>query len=213
MKGRIFAFVVFAVTSVASNAALTVYDFEEFPGNFFDTAGDRTSLVSVKDGVTMTVTRSSGSAFCVFDLQSHAPAFRFPKSWGDRALSPFFNAALDDYFVCNFDKTLSYFEVEMTDFAQDSDTMELHAFTGLNCTGNEVGTAVFNWGTASAPNWAGLATYSEPIRSVCIRGGSREYPNSMYIDNIGICEAVPEPATMATIGAGIVGLIARRRKK
>jgi len=214
MKLRVMAIAAIAAVATASQAALTVYDFEEFPGSFSDTDTSITSLISVKDGITMTMYRSSGLGFCTFDLLSHAPAFRFPKSWGERAVSPFGSADASDYFICNFDQALSYVEVEMTDFAQDEDIMEIYAYTGLDGTGSLVNSDINDWGLRSAPKWAGMALYCDdtPIRSVVMRGGSRAFPNSMYIDNIGVCAAVPEPGTLAAIGAGVLGLLARRRK-
>lgn len=202
MKRLAFA-VVLGVVAAGSQAAI-VFDFEEFSPT---AGGALTTLSSTKSGITMTVTRSGGGGFDIFDLSSNT----FPVSWDNRALDPFANGAAD-FFVANFSTAINGVDVEMTDFGADADTLTLEAYSGANGTGTLLGTSTFDFGFASAPDYAAVSVLSNsPILSIRFRGGSNVAANSMYIDNIAI-QPVPEPATLAALAAG-VGLVLRRRRR
>jgi hypothetical protein len=209
MKTRLVVAAFFAGAFGAANA-FTVFDFETEPGT---SGGALTSLTMTKDGISLRIVRDSGATFDVFDSSS-LPGF-FPMSWGTKHLDPFANPATNDWFVGTFSIPLTYVELEMTDFAQDEDTAAMQVYSGPNATGSLLATKSVYWGFNSSPDWVGLGYYAEgndTIQSIRFRGGSTDFPNSMYVDNIGVVP-VPEPATLLAICAGLAALSARRRRK
>ena len=190
-----------ASTSVAHASVLFDFETAQNVGT-----GPLTSLTGTFDGLTATFTRP-GSDFSLRDL----PAFdsRAPASFGNLSLSPFTNSASDTPFVVDFSKGLSALSFQAGDFGDDSDTITLEVFSGLNGTGTSLGTTTVNYGTGSFPSdIATLAvTSATPFESAVFIGGSANFPNSVYYDNfIATVSAVPLPGSAPMFGTALVAL-------
>jgi len=200
-----------------SSQAFSLFDFESNPATatYSGSTGGYTSLAQTNAGLTLTITRSTGNRFDVFDNTTMGGGFHFPLTWQAHSLSPFFASGANDFFVGNFSSAVNAVELEGLDFSPDSDTLVMQVWSGLNGTGTLLSTVTNNWGTNVGPSyiavgWNGGTTSS--AQSIVFRGGSTAAPQSMFIDNIA-ATAVPEPATMAALGMGVLALIRRRRQK
>lgn len=208
MKRSLGVLALLAVAGMAS--AQTIFDFESEPET-----DDLTELVLSQDGIEMTLSRTSGKTFDILDTDPFlGSAFEFPAGWGSRVMAPFTFQEEDDFFLANFDQEITEFFIEMGDFGADSDDIVVEAYSGLDATGNFLGSEIFSYGVDSIPNFAALGWSStgENARSVLFRGGSPSFPNSVYMDNIQV-NAVPEPATMTAAALGLAALAARRRNR
>ena len=193
-------------------AADILYDFEEFDADGVFDGGVLTTLDYVKDGVTMTLTRTAGERFDLWDAMDFgAPV---PDSWGRNNLSPFFGQTTDDRFIADFNgAVLSGFSYEFGDYGADfDDDVILEAYDGPNGTGTLIGSTTGTWGgDFSNGDDAGMLKVSvDGIRSVVFGGGSAGFPNSLFYDNL-YAQGVPSPGAIALLG--LAGLAGRRRRR
>lgn len=201
----------------ASANAYSLFDFESVAAtsNFSGSTGGYTSLVQSDAGLSLTITRSSGSRFDVFDNPTMGLGYHFPLTWDRHSLSPFFASNVNDYFVGNFSSAVNAVELEGLDFSPDADVLVMEVWSGLNGTGTLLHTATNTWGMQTGPSYMAVGWNGGPTgsaQSIVFRGGSPAAPQSMFIDNIA-ATAVPEPATMAALGLGALAMVRRRRKK
>jgi hypothetical protein len=178
--------------------------------------GHYTSLSQTVNGVTMTVTRVGGNHFDISDLSSFMPS---SDGWGSSSLSPFSDAS-NSAFIFTFSQTVSAFSVQVGDFDGDSDAQSGTAYSGANGTGSVLGTFGGMWGDGDLGGGTPPETDSisaAGIESIVFIGGSPDFPNSLYYDNIMVTtsvSAVPEPSSvllLLTGAGGFAGMRLRRR--
>lgn len=193
-----------------------MYDFEGF-GLDVDFDGTFSEIAPVSDGATMTVTRSGGLSFDVIFVSLIAAASTgtgAPPGWGQVALSPFNEEGADDFFVAQFSQPISSLSLEMSDFGDDSpDFLVLEVYSSADATGTPLATEAGSW-SSSIPDATSLSWNSsggQAARSARFRGGSSDFPNSMYVDNVSVTLAIPEPAGLLLVGLTmVVGVVSKR---
>lgn len=198
--------------AIPAFADVVTFNFEGIAAT--NDTGAFTSLSQTVDGVTMTVTRVGGNAFDIGNLSGLIPA---GDGWGTSTLSPFFDAS-NSAFIFTFSQAVSTFSVQVGDFDADSDTQSGTAFSGANGTGTNLGTFGGTWGagdiSSDTPETDSISAAG--IMSVVYIGGSADFPNSLYYDNIMVTTnaATPEPGSillLLTGAGGFAGLRLRRR--
>ncbi len=187
-----------------------VYDFEEFDADSSFGAGDLAILDYLKDGVTMTLTRTSDERFDLWDAMDFGAAV--PANWGRNNLSPFFFFTKDDRFIADFNgAVLTGFSYEFGDYGADfDDDIVLEAYDGPNGTGILLDSVSGVWGAGDfglGDDAGTLSLTADGIRSVVFGGGNDVFPNSLFYDNL-TAMGVPGPGAVA-----LLGLAALRRRR
>ena len=207
-----------SVFSGPAIAATALFDFEGLTSTSIGSShpGALTSLVLTSSGLTATINRPS-STFDVVDTTTFRDAF--PSSFGTRSLDPFSAETSNTPFIIDFSTSVNSVSFDAGDFGDDSDIVTLALYSGFGATGAIVGSASFSYEASAFPTIATLqATGISTALSARIQGGSTDFPNSLYYDNLSVEftpeGAVPEPATWAMMigGVGMVGGMMRRRR-
>lgn len=208
-----------SVTSLAQ-ADFANFDFEEAPGNDPGSV-ELTSLEMMNSGLTATLFRDSGEGFGIVDSTVFIGSdFEVPASYGTRSLDPSGNV-IDDWFVINFSQDIQSFYIEFGDFGQDSDDIFLEGYGGLNASGSLLASSSFlgytgNMNLDGDGESISITLNSNSLNtggfnSVRFRGGSQDFPQTLYWDNIEVgFEPVPEPATMTILALGTLAALRRR---
>ena len=198
--------IVGAALMLAQPALAQTFDFES-AANTGCCSGAYTTLSMTQGGLTVDIERQGGKSFDI--------GFAAGPGFGSNSLSPFSDPSTGA-FVANFSAALSSISLDFGDYApSDSDTLSLSIWSGLDGTGILLGTTSFFYDTLGFPVIHTLSLSSAtPFLSAIFNGGSDDFPNSVYYDNLVVEGAVPEPATWALmlLGFGAAGYSIRRRR-
>jgi hypothetical protein len=217
----VFCTLVLTLASACASAATITFDFEGLPatGTSAGHPGALVLLPMTSSGLTATFLRESGDSFDVADMTTFVvPPGTIPAAFGTRSLSPFANETSATAFIVNFSSSVSSAAISFGDFGADLDDFSMQAFSGLNGTGTTLATTANIYGSLAFPN-IDTGTVSAPgINSIVFIGGTSDFPNSLYFDNLTVTSnvaAIPEPSTYALMlaGLGFVGFVANRRRK
>lgn len=205
-----------AVLSVAAHAGMITFDFEDqVPTGV--TAGALSTLSMTKSGVTLTITRLSGSNF---DLVENTGSQLKPAAFGNVSLSPFSNVNIPgDKFLATVSTQIQSVQIDAGDYSpSDIDTFYIDGYSNANHTGL-VGSA-----SVEIPNTLLFGQVSFGSATLSVAGGmnsfsfysTSNFDLSLFYDNIiktmDSAPAVPEPTTavLAVLGAGAFGFVRRR---
>jgi len=194
MKKIIFAAVGVLMLQVSAHAGIFTFESMDL--------GLNENFVQTDSGVTGTF---SGISTQVASLPSG------PASWGDRTLLP--SVFSTNHMTVWFSQGLASISFEFGDFFDDDEVMSLRAFdAGNNLVGSQDVSYPANLGIPGDVGVIGVSTSGGPIDHIELWGTDELGQNSLYVDNMSFVTAVPEPATTAAVGLGLVAVLRRRRK-
>jgi hypothetical protein len=181
---------------------IVTFDFETVaPGS------DYQLLELEARGIRLTIGHQNSVAFAVSE-RIDGP--QFDAGHGLRALSAFNDAdgSLDPgAFIVDFSPPVSRVSVDMGDFGEDDDWLQLEAYAGPRGTGPLVARhSSLLVGGGDRFSFATLSAEGASLQSLVMIGGSPVFPNSVFYDNIRVT-AIPEPASWLILSLGVWGLI------
>lgn len=207
------------LAALPAAAAVVTFDFEAQSPTFTSPpAGSRpgalTSLGITSSGLTLTITRESGIHF---DLVSNTGnQTGKPAGWGTVSLDPFFAESSNTAFILNFSAPITSFSVEAGDYGGDADTLVVQAFSAADLGGSLVGSSSTPY-SSSFPTITSGSAGGGSILSVRLIGGSPDFQNSMFYDNITVNTVggagVPEPGSWLLVCGSLGGLALMRLRR
>ena len=207
------------LVALPAAAAIVTFDFESESPTFTSPPdgsrpGALTTLGITASGLTLTITRESGIAF---DLVSNTGTQAGkPAGWGTVSLDPFFAESSPTAFILNFSAPITSFSVEAGDYGGDADTLLVQAFSAADLGGSLVDSSSTPYDSSFTNIITGTAGGGS-ILSVRLIGGSPDFQNSMFYDNItvdtGGAAGVPEPGTWLLVAGSLGGFALIRRRR
>lgn len=195
-----------------ARADTIVFGFEEQPATSLPRTGAFTMLTMTKSLLTVTITRPGG----LFDIVNNVGAQVKPSAFGQRTLDPFVYT-VNTPFVADFSEAVSGVSIDMGDYAEDTDTLMLEAYSELGANGSLLATSTFvlRPGAPFTFSYSTLSLFADGIRSIRFIGSSPNFPNSVFYDNLTVTTRtpVPEPATLLLLGTGLAGVAASVKKR
>lgn len=183
-----------ALYSGAAHAQPVAFDLEDqtpTPGS--KDQGRLSSLTLVKEGVAIRITRP-GSLFDLCDNFGLGPDWQKDANWRAISLSTFFDASSATPLVIDFSVPIAAFSLDIGDFSQDTDALEVEAFSEAGGRGTSVACTVETLPDNNSYDkftFKRLEVRGDNIRSVRVLCGSASEPHSMYYDNLAIEQTSP----------------------
>jgi hypothetical protein len=183
------AWAALGISSRAASAQEVRFDLEDqMPTPGKKDQGRLSSLTLVKDGFGMRITRP-GSLFDLCENPSVGDEWPAkPAPFGRVSLSTFFDPESATPLVIDFTTPVAAFSLDIGDYAQDVDNLEVEAFSEQGAHGQSLARAVAV--LTNNDDWKfgfkHLEVRGEAIRSVRVICGSALYPHSMFYDNLTV---------------------------
>lgn len=191
--GSLSAFILANCGVSGARAEVLVFDLENQVAAPKSRDEGRLSFLSLsQNGFVIEITRPGS----VFDL---SPQFggdwQRPDSWGEISLSSFYDSHSATPININFSAPVSSFSLWMGDFAQDTDTLELEAFSLPDGKGQSLGRAKRTLQDEGGDKFSfeELTVRAARIRSVRFIAGSPVARHSMYYDHFQV-DTSPAPS-------------------
>ncbi|WP_164103950.1 S8 family serine peptidase [Candidatus Laterigemmans baculatus] len=162
------------------------FDFEEF----LQPPRGIPSLSTIQAGIESTIRHEHGALFNV-DRRFGPPEYtsHFDRnSFSAFTLEP-------GRFLMDFSEPMSQVSIDMGDFGQDQDDLQLIAYSGPGGTGQALGSATGILPGANNSFFVAetLSVTAPGIRSVAFIGGSTIHPNSVFYDNVHVVTTEGQP--------------------
>lgn len=178
--------VCFAPAAMAAPAPI-VFDLENQVPTPTATEEGRLSFLSLShNDLSLEITRP-GSVFDVIPNNT-SNYYTKPAAWGAVSLSTFFDPYNSAPLNINFSIPVSGFSILMGDFAQDTDALELEAFSLPDGQGESLGRTTRTLTNKKDDHFGfeELAVHANGIRSVRILAGSAVAAHSMFYDRLTV---------------------------
>lgn len=174
--------------------------------------GALNKLSDTKSGLTITIKRGGSS----FDIVSNTGGQKKNPAFGKRSLDPFVRQTDSTPFTVNFSKRVYSVSVAMGDYGDDNnDTLSLAAYSKKNGKGrllNSNTETLASNGTTFVSKVVTLKSRS-PIRSIKMIGGTPEFSNSVFYDNLVVDTKRPSfvdnTPTLSVLGTDAIFLAGR----